>query len=107
MERSSSARAATIYPCSDGLMKIGVGDLPSSQHLSGKLGSLAAHLFCILVVLFDCGFVRGHFVTYFCVFSISFVVIEHSWTCEVLSRGRKQVMGTVSPSHYSNKSRYS
>jgi hypothetical protein len=70
MERSSSARAATIYPCSDGLMKIGVGDLPSSQHLSGKLGSLAAHLFCILVVLFDCGFVRVHFVTYFCYFSI-------------------------------------
>jgi hypothetical protein len=46
-ERSSSARAATIWPHSVGIMEIGGGDLPC-LHMSGKLGSLVVFLLVFL-----------------------------------------------------------
>jgi hypothetical protein len=48
-EWSLSARAATIWPHSDGLMKIGGDDLPSCLHVSSKLGSFGGVPLGVLV----------------------------------------------------------
>jgi hypothetical protein len=58
-------------------MKIGVGDLPLVCTCFGKLGSLVAHFFGVLVVLVECGVVHVSLSLVNPRVLISFVVTEH------------------------------